>query len=243
MKLNLNTSHPSAFISSTFIDLKYERESVEDRLKERNILVNALDVKPASNQTSRSEILTGIRESDFIILIIADRYGSILKSMTGSCNQSITWWEYNQAFKMGKPALVYFKNPDFIDKDSHDDRSDRQYTLKRSKFKVFKNLIKKRHNPAFFDDEYQLSEKLDSAIIPTYRNAISKLLREKTDLSIRLSELEQTVQAAESPTNVNASSPPQSSGLLGLLATDPDTTVSTVSKNPIFDLTNTKKTN
>jgi hypothetical protein len=34
MKVNLHTSHPSAFISSTFIDLQGERAAVAEQLKE-----------------------------------------------------------------------------------------------------------------------------------------------------------------------------------------------------------------
>jgi len=41
MKINEYTSHPSAFISSTFADLKEERASVAKKLKERGLLVNA----------------------------------------------------------------------------------------------------------------------------------------------------------------------------------------------------------
>jgi len=51
MKVNLHTSHPSAFISSTFIDLQDERASVAERLQENGLNVNALDVKPATNNT------------------------------------------------------------------------------------------------------------------------------------------------------------------------------------------------
>jgi hypothetical protein len=84
MNINVHTSHPSAFISSTFLDLKQERKAVAQILIENGLNVNALDVKPASSQTSKREILNGIRESDFIILIVGERYGSILPQVTGS---------------------------------------------------------------------------------------------------------------------------------------------------------------
>lgn len=65
MKINSNTSHPSAFISSTFLDLADERKAVAKALNEAKINVNALDVKPASNNSSKEEIINGIKESDF----------------------------------------------------------------------------------------------------------------------------------------------------------------------------------
>ena len=70
MKINTHTSHASAFISSTFIDLKEERNAVASVLRDSNLNINALDIKPASNDSSRKEIITGIRESDFIILAL-----------------------------------------------------------------------------------------------------------------------------------------------------------------------------
>ena len=73
MKVNQHTSHPSAFISSTFVDLQDERASVAETLKDNGLNVNALDIKPATNNTSKTEILKGIRESDFVILIIGAR--------------------------------------------------------------------------------------------------------------------------------------------------------------------------
>ena len=79
MKVNMHTSHPSAFISSTFIDLHEERESVANALTDMGLNVNALDIKPASTDSSKNEILSGIRESDFAILLIGDRYGSFYR--------------------------------------------------------------------------------------------------------------------------------------------------------------------
>ena len=105
MRINTQSLHPSAFISSTFQDLSKERKAVADVLSQRGLNVNALDVIPASNTTSKKEIDNGIRLSDFIILIIGDRYGSIVPKLTGNNTISITWWEYKRAVFYGKPVL------------------------------------------------------------------------------------------------------------------------------------------
>lgn len=110
MNLNRHTSRPSVFISSTFIDLKQERQEVARALKNRGVEPNALDVQSASSQTPRKKILDGIKESDFIILIIGDRYGSIIPEMTGSSSISITHWEYIEALKRGKPIIAFLKD-------------------------------------------------------------------------------------------------------------------------------------
>jgi len=121
MKVNKHTSHPSVFISSTFIDLQEERESVADALHSRGLIINALDTKPTSNNTSTREIIDGIKESDFVVLIIGDRYGSVLKTMTGSYSKSITSWEYEIGIACGKPVIAYFKDGESSDPKNHDE--------------------------------------------------------------------------------------------------------------------------
>jgi len=131
MKINIHTSHPSAFISSTFLDLEQERHAVANVLRDSNLNINALDVKPASNDSSRKEILTGIKEGDFIILIVGERYGSIIPKMTMSNTLSITRWEYRKAVRTyGKPALVYFKRVESKDPKYYDDSRSIDYEKK-----------------------------------------------------------------------------------------------------------------
>jgi nucleoside 2-deoxyribosyltransferase len=209
MKINMHTSHPSAFISSTFIDLYEDRNEVANALRERGLNVNALDIRPASTQSSRNEILNGIRESDFVILLIGDRFGSILKSMTASDSQSITWWEYVNAKKMGKPVIAYFKNFDSSDPNSHDDRSDVLYKKKRVLFERFKKIITQRHNPAFYSDPYELAEKLDASLISIYRAGVKTLSSSNSELSSKISQLESELTQQKStyttPSNQTAS--------------------------------------
>ncbi|TON34008.1 hypothetical protein CGH58_24830, partial [Vibrio parahaemolyticus] len=46
----------------------------------------------------------------FVILLVGDRYGSILPKMTG-CRRSVTHWEYLLASKKYKKhVLVFFRN-------------------------------------------------------------------------------------------------------------------------------------
>tara|TARA_R110001599_G_C12276626_1_gene662547 strand:- start:6982 stop:7701 length:720 start_codon:yes stop_codon:yes gene_type:complete len=207
MKVNMHTSHPSAFISSTFVDLYEDRVVVADALKERGLNVNALDIRPASNQSSKHEILTGIRESDFVILLIGDRFGSILKNMTGSDTQSITWWEYSSAFKLGKPVIAYFKNFDSNDPKTHDDRAENEYQIKRKLFERFKKLVTTRHNPAFYSNPYDLSDKIDKSLISVYRAGVKHLSAKNTDLLRKVSQLEyeiSTLKAQNSPLPLTA---------------------------------------
>jgi hypothetical protein len=198
MIVNIHTSHPSAFISSTFIDLHEERKYVANALSDRGLNVNALDIKPASTDSSKNEILSGIRESDFTILIIGDRYGSILPRMTGSDSLSITWWEYNNARKFGKPVIAFFKNMMDHDSYSHDDINESTYKKKRTLFDRFKKIVSNRHNPAYFSDLLELSGKIESSIIPTYRSGVKALNLKNTQLATKISELESQIERLKS---------------------------------------------
>jgi hypothetical protein len=193
MKINMHTSHPSAFISSTFIDLYEDRIQIANTLKARGLNVNALDIRPASTQSSRKEILNGIKESDFVILLIGDRFGSIMKSMTGSESQSITWWEYVSAQNMGKPVIAYFKNFDSSNPNSHDNRNEATYNKKRKLFDRFKGLVTQRHNPAYYSDPNDLADKLDNSLISIYRAGVKTLNSSNSELRNKVSQLEAEV--------------------------------------------------
>jgi len=190
MKVNLHSSHPSAFISSTFIDLQEERASVAETLREYGLLVNALDVKPATNNSSKSEILRGIKESDFVILLIGDRYGSIVPKITDSSSRSVTWWEYQKAVAFGKPVIPFFQNRDYFDTNNHDNKAEKQYTHKRKLFERFKIIVTDKSTPAYFNDAYDLSDKIKNCIIPTYRSGVEFMNRKNSTLAQTVSRLE-----------------------------------------------------
>lgn len=222
MKINMNTSHPSAFISSTFIDLHEERQCVADALHESGLNVNALDIKPASTDSSKKEIIEGIHESDFVILLIGDRYGSILPQMTGNQTQSITWWEYTRARAFGKPVIAYFKKVNSYENDGHDDKSESSYAKKRKSFERFKTMVMNQHNPAYFTDPSEIYEKIQRAIIPTYRSGVKQLNIRNSKLSTKITELEaelvglKTISSAKNLGLSAAATNPAVGGLAGL---------------------------
>lgn len=191
MNINLHTSHPSAFISSTFIDLKEERDAVAKVLQEYKLNINALDVKPASNDSSRKVILRGIEESDFIILIVGERYGSIIPRMTLSKEISITKWEYQRAVNFGKYALVYFKNVESEDPKHYDDQGTVEFETKRQYLAEFKKELSGKHNPNYFTTPEELAERVRKAIIPTYRSGVQALLSKNESLLKKIEALEQ----------------------------------------------------
>ena len=246
MKINMHTSHPSAFISSTFVDLHEERTYVAEVLRNRGLNINALDVRPASTQSSKKEIISGIRESDFVILLIGDRYGSILQSMTESDTKSITWWEYQKAVMFGKPVIAYFKNVDATDPSSHDDPADHTYKIKRKLFTRFKKIVSTKHNPAYFTDAFELADKIDKSLISIYRSGVKTLSSKNSELSVRVSQLESEVQSLSVKTpSTNTSglgnSNPLSGGLSGHLNPITDQPEIGLRTNALIDVAYKKK--
>lgn len=220
MKVNLHTSHPSAFISSTFNDLREERQLVADTLRESGLNVNALDVKPASTTSSKKEILNGIQESDFVILLVGNRYGSILPKMTRSTSKSITWWEYETACRMRKPVIAFFKNITNFKASDDDDFNDLKYQRKRFLFKKFKEKITSAHNPAYFADPIDLSKKVRNALIPTYRSGVMSLLKQNSALHSENADLKEELERLRSSVGSNAfglTTPTNDSAIQGLL--------------------------
>jgi len=190
MQINTHTSHPSAFISSTFLDLELERKAVENALRKSNLNINAIDVRPASNESSINEILEGIKESDFVILIVGERYGSIIPEMTGSEFLSITKWEYEQAVKKyGKDVLVYFKKVESNDPLYYDDQKSGLFEEKKEHLRNFKISLSKNHKPNYFSTPEELAEEVSRAIIPIYRAGVKSLKKENTKLKLENNKL------------------------------------------------------
>jgi len=194
MKLNENTSHPSAFISSTFLDLESERQHVAAVLKNAGLNVNALDVKPASTRSSRLEILGGIRESDFLIVIVANRYGSIVPAITRNKHTSVTEWEYDMAVSHGKSVLVYFKkySTEYFEGGCIREGNAAERGLKR-----FKEKLERLHSPRYFSSAEELAHLVSRSLISVYREGVRRHFRTARSLEERIAEKDQTIARLE----------------------------------------------
>lgn len=217
MKINIHTSHPSAFISSTFTDLEDERKAVANVLRESNLLINALDIKPASNDSSKKEILNGIKESDFLILIVGERYGSIIPNMTAHLTRSITRWEYfmaTNAFK--KDVLVYFKKVTSLDAINYDDKKSSDFIKKGTLLAQFKKELSVSHNPKYFSTPEELAKEVKKALIPIYRSGVKTLVVKHESLlkeNETLKEENQRLKNATQPPKDNTTTIMLSGGL------------------------------
>lgn len=139
------------FISSTYTDLRSERESVTwSILKDRHIPVG-MEAMPATDDRGWKTIQRLIDESDYYVLILAGRYGSIDPSI----GLSWTHREYEYAKGKGIPVLAFLRNDAFITKD----KSEREQSL-ISALKQFVDDVRNSHKVEFWDNPEDLCTKV-----------------------------------------------------------------------------------
>ncbi|SEN25134.1 DUF4062 domain-containing protein [Bradyrhizobium sp. OK095] len=95
------------FISSTFADLKKERQQVSNTLAKAGYLAAGMELFPASDEQQLEYIQRVIDRSDYYVVIVAGRYGS-----TAGDGKSFTEKEFEYAHSKGIPILAFLhSNP------------------------------------------------------------------------------------------------------------------------------------
>lgn len=91
------------FISSTYKDLREERHEVVMALLDLGAFPAGMELFPAADENAWSTIEEVIRDSDFYLLIIGGKYGSI----DDEFDLSYTEREYDLAVGLGKPVMAF----------------------------------------------------------------------------------------------------------------------------------------
>lgn len=124
------------FVSSTYADLVEERSEVMQALLELECMPAGMELFPAANDTQWDWIKKVIDESDYYIVIVAGRYGSLSKE-TGL---SFTEMEYRYAVEKGKPVIAFLiEDPSLIVAKNLE-----QQAVKVKKLEAFRELVKSR---------------------------------------------------------------------------------------------------
>lgn len=98
------------FVSSTYEDLRVERQEIMQALLELDCMPAGMELFPATNDDQWTLIRKVIDECDYYIVVIGGRYGSI-----GPSGISYTQMEYEYAIAIGKPVLAFLhKDPGAI---------------------------------------------------------------------------------------------------------------------------------
>lgn len=123
------------FVSSTYEDLREERQEVMQALLELDCIPAGMELFPATDDDQWTLIKRIIDECDYYIVIVGGRYGSI-----GPKEISYTEQEYRYASESGKPVIAFLhKNPQSIPagKSESDPAS-------AAKLKAFRDLAQKK---------------------------------------------------------------------------------------------------
>lgn len=132
------------FVSSTYVDLQEERKEVMQALLELDCIPSGMELFPAANEDQWSLIKRVIDDSDYYIVIIGGRYGSV-----GPDGISYTEMEYRYAIDSGKPIIAFIHGkPDDIPIGKSEQNKEGQEKLQQFLGLVRKKLVKTWTNPA-----------------------------------------------------------------------------------------------
>lgn len=136
------------FVSSTYEDLKEERNEVMKALLEIDCIPTAMELFPAADEDSWSLIKRVIEECDYYVLIVGGRYGSVASDGIGYTER-----EYRYAVEQKKPHIVFLpENPVAIQVGNTD-----QDEQKRIKLDAFIECVKKDRHYKTWRNPYDLS--------------------------------------------------------------------------------------
>ena len=127
------------FVSSTYTDLKEERQEVIQTLLEASCFPAGMELFPASDLDRWTLIQREIDDSDYYIVIVGGRYGSLDEDR----GLSYTEMEFDYAVEQGKPIMGFVHgDPDSIVKEKLDLDEDARNNLDRFIEKVSERIVR-----------------------------------------------------------------------------------------------------
>ncbi|WP_201591260.1 DUF4062 domain-containing protein [Psychrobacter fozii] len=189
------------FVSSTFADLKDERSNVIQTLMEMDCIPAGMELFPALDEEQFEFIKTVIDDSDYYLLIVGGRYGSLSDE-----GVSYTEMEYDYAISKGiKVIALVHGSAEKLAVEKVEMDSEAQQKLQAFKQKVTTNRLVK-----FWDDAKELSGLVALSLpktIKTYPAAgwvrgneatdNTELLKQLNDLRQENSKLEKQIQVLQ----------------------------------------------
>ena len=143
------------FVSSTFTDLQEARKDVMQALLELDCIPSGMELFPAADEDQWSLIKKVINDSDYYIVILAGRYGSI-----GPEGFSYTEMEYRYATEIGKPVIGFVhSNLGSLPSDLCEPTQEG-----KAKLQDFRSLIQKKMCK-FWDNPADLGSKVSRSLI------------------------------------------------------------------------------
>lgn len=139
------------FVSSTFTDLKEERQAVLKAVLELDHMPAGMELFPATDASAWLLIKDVIDASDYYVLIIGGRYGSLDETGIGYTEK-----EYDYAIATKKPVVpLLFENPDNLPRDKTETDA---ATWKR--LSSFREKVEKRHTCVYWKNSDDLKARV-----------------------------------------------------------------------------------
>jgi hypothetical protein len=144
------------FISSTFVDLRPEREAAKEALLQPELVPWGMELFVSQPSAPLSVCLEKVQFSDAIVLIIGFKAGSLIPE---SPELTFTRAEFDLAQKLGRPVFPFFKTDGGVWVNKETDPA------KQKALDDFKNAVTSAGvTPAYFESTDQLQARLLLAI-------------------------------------------------------------------------------
>lgn len=148
------------FISSTFADLEKERKEVMEAIINLDCFPAGMEMFPAADMEQFEYIKTIIDQSDYYVLVIAGRYGSVADD-----GISYTEKEYDYAKEKGIPVLVFVKKDiENIPANKTDNNEDLKIKLNEFRNKAMNNTLAK-----FWNDSLELKYVVHDSLAKSFK--------------------------------------------------------------------------
>lgn len=149
------------FISSTFTDLQEERQAILKSILEMGHIPAGMELFPASDDTAWQLIQEVINASDYYVIVIAGRYGSLDETGIGYTEK-----EYDYAVQTKKPVIALIvKNPDSLPREKTE-------TAEQAwkKLEIFRNRIEKKHHCNYWISASDLKSQVLVSLMSEFRH-------------------------------------------------------------------------
>jgi hypothetical protein len=145
------------FVSSTYIDLMDERQRVNQILLQLECFPAGMELFPASDEDKWDLIKGVIDDSDYYLLILGGRYGSL----DDSTKLSYTQMEFEYAVEQKKPVIAFLhKNLDSIaiGKSENDPK-------KAKKLRDFRESVAAKKTVRFYETADELAAQVATSLV------------------------------------------------------------------------------
>ncbi len=152
----------TVFLCSTYEDLTDERDKILQAIRKLRLQHDSMEFFGARSNQPIETCLREVRQSDFLVVVVGHRYGSLVPNREVSFSEA----EYIEGYELGKPCLVYMRSddtpvlPKFVERVPEN--------LKR--LERWKSELRDRHTVVLFTDSQDLALQVSADISRTVQD-------------------------------------------------------------------------